>query len=241
MILASSEPPMIIFIGFGFLALLFVLIIIVHLRRTKKAKKALDKILSLYSFQEQQYLDVTMEQDLQTIMLHYYAIQSDISFENIYKRGSGTNAIYLFDINYTMRAHRETTWYTGRVFGFPYSTGFDHLFFIGKTMSKYGKTFEKMLTLGQHITTVSTGDSMFDDEYTLLVQKSNTNTEVFVPFALKLKPILDNHLQRIKKYPVGQSTYSCILSFTKEFCYIRFYPHNTNIEQFYHLAEELKD
>ncbi len=125
-----------------------------------------------------------------------------------------------------------------RVIAVPCKTNIPTLFSIAKRLTKHGKMFENLVATFQNMSTLETHTQEFDEKYTLLVE-NEADAEQIIRFALRIFPMLEQHLPMIKKLPVGQTMYPCILSFTKDICYIRFHPHTADIKPYYDLANEL--
>lgn len=133
----------------------------------------------------------------------------------------------------------QSTYYKERVIAIPCKTNIPELFSIAKRPSKYGRTFERMVSMMQQQIVVETNNPDFDEKYTLLLSSNDTNQVQCIEFALQLFPILDQHLTTLKNIPVGQTTYPCILSFSNNLCFIRLHPHISDILSLYNLAEQL--
>jgi len=243
-------PPIEMIYGFVLLFLLFFIMISWYLIQKRKARKSFDLLHSQYQFQTIQNIPEDIHQAIQYVIKSYFQISSGVTVSNICSRGKDKDVLYLFDITYTMRRlnrlrHRSgryrTTWYMERVIAIPLSSDVKEPFFIGKLVNKYSRGFEKLLSMVHTFAPVTTGDSNLDDTYSLLINKDSSTDTVAIPFVLQIKPLLDKYLMNIPKKPVGQTTYLCILCFTEDYCFLRFDRFNTAIENFYHLAQELRD
>jgi len=134
----------------------------------------------------------------------------------------------------------RTTSYKERIIAFPFKTGVPYLFSIAKKVSKHSGVFEGMLSVMQEQRVVKTDNPDFDDKYTLLVSnESNLNDSNCVNIALRVLPYLDQHLLTVDKILVGQTTYTCIISFLDDICFVRFNSHVRDITPFYNLASAL--
>ena len=133
----------------------------------------------------------------------------------------------------------STIYYEERVIAIPCKTNIPHLFSIAKRPSKYGRTFERLLSSMQQQNIVQTNNPDFDDTYTLLLANDTANQGQCIEFALRILPILNQHLSTLKKIPVGQTSYLCILSFSNDTCFIRFHPQIPDLTALYNLATEL--
>ena len=233
--LGPQENNLLFFgVGFGFVIIFFILIASVSILIHKKSQEALNRFTIDYGLKPEMNVEASIRTSIENIVQISGAI-----IDNIYTRPVYNGQLTFFDLSYWTQRHKGNDRYQERIIAFPCSFKFNQRFSIGKRTSKRGAFIEEFVARFLGLTVVPTNHVDFDMFYSLLVPDENMDIRSYVNISREIYPILEKYLGKIKRYPVGPTMYSCIISFINQMGFIRFNPQNLNVESFYNLANEL--
>lgn len=235
LIFGPHENPSLFFgVGFGLIIVFFMLIIAAFLLIHRKSREVFNRFAVDYGLKSEENVQDSIRSSVESIIPG-----RGVEIDNVFSRQSFNGQLTFFDVSYWIQRHKDSSNYVERIIAFPCSFKFDQCFSIGKQLYKRGVFIEEMAVRALGLNVVSTNHVDFDAFYSLLVPDESMDIRLYVEISCRMFPTLEKYLKGVKKYPVGPTMYTCILSFVNQTGFIRYNPQNFAVEPFYNLANEL--